>query len=295
MISRYIAILVSFIGIVSAVVLATKMSQPVPPTPIFAEPAKNPYQSAISASGLIEAVRENVAIGAPASGVIQQIHADVCQMVQRGDPLFCLDCRELRAEERVKQARVSVSCAKLLRLQDQLDRLKSIQDPRAVSMNEVRTKENDVLVAESELEEARSELYFVQTKLENLTVRSPQDGIVLQRRVKEGEFVAQNGLPAFIIGDISELQIRADIDEQNASWLTEGTKAYAFPKNRPDKAIPLKFVRIDPFVIPKKSLTGLGDERVDTRVLQVIYTLEPPKDFKLYIGQQVDVFIENEA
>ena len=54
----------------------------------------------------------------------------------------------------------------------------------------------------------------------------------------------------------------------------------------------LRFVRIDPFVVPKKSLTGESAERVDTRVLQIIYQLDKPVDRPLYVGQQVDVFIE---
>jgi HlyD family secretion protein len=44
-------------------------------------------------------------------------------------------------------------------------------------------------------------------------------------------------------------------------------------------------------VIPKKSLTGDSTERVDTRVLQVLYTFDPG-DKPIYLGQQMDVFIE---
>ena len=46
------------------------------------------------------------------------------------------------------------------------------------------------------------------------------------------------------------------------------------------------------YIIPKMSLTGASTERVDTRVLQVIYSLTRPQDPPLYVGQQVDVFIE---
>ena len=53
----------------------------------------------------------------------------------------------------------------------------------------------------------------------------------------------------------------------------------------------LRFVRVEPFVIPKKSLTGDNTERVDTRVLQVIYAVEDTTR-RLFVGQQVDVFVE---
>ena len=47
----------------------------------------------------------------------------------------------------------------------------------------------------------------------------------------------------------------------------------------------------EPYVIPKRSLTGGNTERVDTRVLQVIYAVENP-DARLFVGQQIDAFIE---
>jgi hypothetical protein len=53
----------------------------------------------------------------------------------------------------------------------------------------------------------------------------------------------------------------------------------------------LQFERVEPYVIPKKSLTGDNTERVDTRVLQVIYAVNV-SEMPLYVGQQVDVFIE---
>ena len=50
-------------------------------------------------------------------------------------------------------------------------------------------------------------------------------------------------------------------------------------------------MRFEPFVLPKKSLTGDSTERVDTRVLQVIYRVQRG-DLRLFVGQQMDVFID---
>jgi multidrug resistance efflux pump len=130
--------------------------------------------------------------------------------------------------------------------------------------------------------------------LEELTVRAPIDGVVLQKNMNAGEYlqVSDHLTPPLILGNKTLLQVKADIDEQNASYMTEGAAAVACPKNRPDFHIPLKFVRVEPYVIPKRSLTGSSREKVDTRVLQVVYTFEPPQDISLYVGQQVDVFIQ---
>ena len=48
-------------------------------------------------------------------------------------------------------------------------------------------------------------------------------------------------------------------------------------------------MRVEPYVVPKRSLTGESTERVDTRVLQVLYAIETAGR-RLYVGQQLDVF-----
>ena len=54
---------------------------------------------------------------------------------------------------------------------------------------------------------------------------------------------------------------------------------------------PITFVRFEPLVVPKQSLTGASTERVDTRVLQAVYRIEGA-EFPLFVGQQMDVFID---
>src|SRR5262249_60423831 len=53
---------------------------------------------------------------------------------------------------------------------------------------------------------------------------------------------------------------------------------------------PSTLARFEPYVLPKKSLTGDTTERVDMRVLQAIYEFVPSQ-FPAFVGQQVDVFI----
>ena len=295
MIRNYLVASLAAIGLISAIFLSVKMATPVPATPLVVSPVKNPFKDSLSAAGIIEAVNDHVAIGPSAPGVITHIYKSVGQTVSKGEPLLCLDTRELCAEEEIQQAKVEAAQIRLAYVQDQLNRLKSVQDPRAISQNELKTKEFEILAASSELKAALAELHWIQIRIEKMTLLAPQKGVIIQRKAKVGEYLAVEGKESsFIIGDLSQLQIRADIDEQNASLFAPKGQAFAFPKNNPDKSIPLQFVRIEPYVIPKKSLTGLGEEKVDTRVLQVIYTLEVPTDFTLYVGQQVDVFIDRE-
>jgi hypothetical protein len=87
------------------------------------------------------------------------------------------------------------------------------------------------------------------------------------------------------------VHIRVDVDEHDIPRFQKGATAVASPRGHPQAAYPLRYERVEPFVVPKKSLTGDNTERVDTRVLQVIYVLET-KDRPVYVGQQMDVFID---
>ena len=288
---RNILIAIATLGILSCIVLIKVIASTKTPPPPPENPAVNPYTRSIAASGIVEALQENVLLGAPSAGLVLEIYVEVGKKVKMGDPLFKLDTRELEADLLVQKADVEVQKATVNRLKDQLARLESVKDPRAISVDEVKTRVNDVHVSQTLLTKSIEQAKKTESLIERLTVRAPRDGVVLQIDLRAGEYVQPNQT-GIVLGNLDKMQVRLDIDEQNASRFDPSQPAFAFPKNNTDLKIPLKFDHIEPYVIPKKSLTGASDERVDTRVLQVIYTFEQPDNFNLYVGQQVDAFIE---
>lgn len=268
------------------------LNAPPPPRAETRSPAINPYKEVIAASGIVESVDKNIAVGVPQSGLVTKVFVKVSDHVLQNDPLFELDTRELRAQLLEQKANVKVKEATLVRLQDQLLRLQSVKDPRAVSQEDVKTRQNDVKVAEAELNAAKALVAQTLKLIERLTVKASKAGQILQSNIRDGEYISTSQeTPAILLGDIDHLQVRVDIDEQNASRFSPDLPAVAFLKNNTEYSIPLKFDRIEPYVIPKKSLTGATDERVDTRVLQVIYSFTAPTNYRVFVGQQVDVFI----
>jgi RND family efflux transporter MFP subunit len=283
-------------GIGATAVMASRMSSTPVETPPPIEPSPKPYEISVAASGIVEAMSDNVAIGVTDAGLVTKVHVKVWDSVKEGQPLFTLDDRETRAQLAVNEANESVAQAMLRRLEDQLARFKNVNDPRAVSQDEVRTKENDVAVAVAQLEAARAQVAQNKVCLERKTVLAPRTGTILQVNVRAGEYAstAPKNAPV-VLGDVEHLQVRADVDEQNASRLQHGQTATAYLKGDTTKPIELRFVRIEPYVVPKTSLTGASTERVDTRVLQVIYSFERPQNRPVYVGQQVDLFVNSEV
>ncbi len=118
---------------------------------------------------------------------------------------------------------------------------------------------------------------------------------MLQVNVRPGEYVGATAGPALIVlGSVTQLHVRVDIDEYDIPRFVTDAPARATLKGQPTDFFPLKFVRIEPYVVPKKSLTGDNTERVDTRVLQVIYAIDTTGK-RLFVGQQLDVFIDASA
>lgn len=284
---------------------AEKQMPPPGDPPIM--PPQKPFVESVAATGILESLSENVAIGVPLPGLITEVMVKVNDKVKKDQVLLKLDDRDLRAEElslkaqqKISEAQITVSEAQLAKLQSQLERLISVTDTRAVSRDDLENRKQDVAVAQAQVAAAKAQLAASETSLqrislliERLTVKAPRDGTIIQINSRAGEYAATSPkTPAMILGDIDRLQVRADIDEQNAIRIREGQKAYGYLKGDPSVTFPLEFIRLEPYVIPKTSLTGSSTERVDTRVLQVIYSLTRPSDPPLYVGQQVDVFIE---
>lgn len=154
----------------------------------------------------------------------------------------------------------------------------------------------DVEVARQQVTAAQAQVEQVQTDLERLTVRALVDGEVLQVNVRPGEFVGvmpgQSGQACIVLGNVERLHVRVSIDEHDIPRFQPGMKAKALLKGTAGVVYPLSFVRVEPFVVPKKSLTGENTERVDTRVLQLIYSVDKQPQ-RLYVGQQLDVFLDH--
>ena len=192
-----------------------------------------------------------------------------------------------------QQAAVQVAEATVEQMTNQLALATALTDSRALSQQELLNRRDAVAVAAAKLTQSRADLQAAQTDFERLTVRAPVDGEVLQLKVHLGEF-AQTGIlaqPLILLGNVDSLNIRVDVDENDAWRLKAGAAAEASLRGNRDIKTRLNFVRFEPYVIAKTSLTGDTTERVDTRVLQVIYTFARG-DLPIFVGQQMDVFIE---
>ena len=286
------------IAILAAVfVIRTVIAGSVPP-PVAApvvEPARSPYPRFVAGSGIIEATNGNIAIAAPMPGIIKQVLVSVGDPVTVGQPLFSLDDREPLAQLEVAEAQLEKAQATLADAETQLSIYQSVQDARAITKGELLKRESAVTVAKAGVAQAQASIDEMKTTLDRMTVRSPLNGSVLQSKARVGEFAPASVLttPLMVVGITSPLEVRVDVDENDAWRVKSGAPATAVLRGNTQVSFPLTFEHFEPYVIPKRSLTGESTERVDTRVLQVMYSFERGT-LPVYVGQLVDVFIEAE-
>jgi multidrug resistance efflux pump len=218
-------------------------------------------------------------------------------------------------------ARVKAAAADSARLRDQYERSRRLVSGGSITKEEHITRqltyeasihelaqaqaEHDLLkagawkpdieIAQAAIDEARANVEQTQTEIARATVVAPLDGVVLQVNVRPGERVSEQDKGALVVlGDTSTFHVRVDIDERDIARFRPGAPAKAYPRGETAHELTMRFARVEPFVVPKRSLTGDNTERVDTRVLQVLYAIEQPQH-SVYAGQQLDVFIDGSS
>ncbi len=306
---KYTLPILAAAGFLFASYTVVNSNKPVPIAPALVEPASAPFQNFIAGAGIIEPKNENIAIGSPLARLVSKVVVKVGDKISTGTPLFYLDDRENQAELAMKKADLAkakadvlVAKANVADTQSLFDLANAVSDSdsRAISGEEVLKRRNALAVAKAKLEsanafveQAQAAILQTETTLDRLIVRAPIDGDVLQVNVRAGEFATAGALskPLLILGDLKTLHVRVDIDENDAWRFDKNSKAVAYLRGNRQFKVDLQLAYVEPFVVPKKSLTGDSTERVDTRVLQALYQFNP-KDLTAYVGQQMDVFIE---
>ncbi|HUL42283.1 MAG TPA: biotin/lipoyl-binding protein [Burkholderiales bacterium] len=230
----------------------------------------------------------------------------------------------------VSEAQVVLARANLKTAKDQLDKQRESYElePKSVSKDTLDNAINAVEVAKANLEVAEKQLeltkagawiYDIENQekqynalskaylassalLAKYTIRAPMDGVVLAIKAAVGSYVSPQGAygtytedfnPVVVMGSAQAyLEVRCYIDEILVHRLPQGAEMKATMLIRGTNiSIPLEYLRAQPYVSPKIELSNQRQERVDVRVLPLIFRFKKPDNVNLYPGQLVDVYV----
>ncbi|MDA8391182.1 MAG: biotin/lipoyl-binding protein [Gammaproteobacteria bacterium] len=206
-------------------------------------------------------------------------------------------------------------------------------NPQAVSLLALKNAENSTRVALENLRVARAQynltkagawIYDIRNQqaiyeaakktyasnralLRQYIVRAPVGGRILRINVTNGSYASPQGVygtytqgmnPAVVMGRRDGyMQVRAYLDEILVPRLPSpgDIRAEMFIRGFSHVGIPLQFVRIQPYVTPKVELSNQRTEKVDVRVLPIIFRFKIPSRLTLFPGELVDVYIGTKA
>lgn len=306
MIHKYLLPILAVLGALLGLFIVFKTQKHPPTPPILFPPPQSPYTHSIAGTGIVEASSQNIAIGTPFNEIVTKVYVTESDYIKEGDPLFQLDIRTFEAQVAAAEASLQQAIVMLEDKKKQFSFFEALKDTRAVRQLVYQQAYYAVLEAEENVKVAQANLDVAKTNIEKSLIRAPAEGEILQVNIHPGELAPVN--PFFssqaasqvaaqgsliLMGTVQPLQVRINIDADDAWRYKKGSPATAFVRGNSNIHFPLDFVRIQPYIIPKSSFTGETTERVDTRVLQVLYSFNK-EDLPIYTGQILDIYIESE-
>lgn len=224
-------------------------------------PWRGPALEAVYATGVVEAVYP-ARIGSTVPGRITGLAALEGDTIRAGQVVATLDDRQARQ-------RVQDAAARLITAERDLARTRELitRGDRSVQQLEHAVQDRD---------QAAAAVQLMVHQLDEYTIRSPLDAVVMKRPVEPGETVAANAT-LYEVASTARLRVAADVDERDIPQVRMGApvaiRGDAFPK--------------EAFTAAVTNIRHEGETA--TRTFRVEAAL--PADTKLLIGMTVDVNI----
>lgn len=250
-----------------------------------------PFKNFVAGVGIVEAKDKNIVLSSLKSGIIKKVFVHTGDSIKKGALLFTLDDSALVHQITVAKQALILAKMKLKVANDQLDIIKKTKkiSSQMVTNEKYESKEDNVEVAKKALLLAQTKVEMLEKNRALYKVYAPIDGYVLVSTLNVGAFFSQNS-KQLIIGK-KAFNLRVFVNEYDIWKFEPNTKAIAFVRGHPEMKVQLHYLYTVPYVVAKTNLTGKSTERTDTRVLQVVYGVTKT-DFPLFVGEQLDVFIE---
>ncbi len=276
--------------LVFTLVSVTKSRIPQPRDATIAPPSA-PFHHKIAGLGIVESETRNINVGSHTPGVVSKIHVHEGDMVLKGDQLFSIDDSEIKAELNHAKAKLSIAQINYEDLSHHLNLFEGIKDKRAISYSDLSAKRFAAKKAHAQMVEAKTHLKVVESRFNKLTVKSPVEGHILQINAKLGEFLNNNTATPIIVGHLGNMRVRVEIDETDIQRVDQDAQAVGILRGNTEIKIPLKFLKYSPYIMPKLNLSNRVSEKIDTRVIELLYSFDNSK-INAFPGQRMDVFIE---
>ncbi len=212
------------------------------------------------ATGNVEPVRK-VEVKSKASGEILRLHVDIGDEVQPGALLAEVDPRDVRNASDQAEADLEVAQARLDIAQAQLTRSEGLLASGVISVQEHESKNLEYANSVANFVKATTNHELAQLRLQDVTIRAPMAGTILEKNVEEGQVIqsaSQNvsgGTVLLVMANLAEMQVRTLVDETDMGEIRDGMHTTVTVEAYPDRPFVGEVEKIEPQAVVQQNVT----------------------------------------
>jgi RND family efflux transporter MFP subunit len=201
-------------------------------------------------------------ISAEVSAVVLSVHADIGQVVAKGDLLLELNPIDYQLNLKQAEANLASSQARLSQAKAKLNRARRLGDKQYISADELLERETDVMVSEAQIQGDEVAVSIAGRNLEKCSIKAPFDGVVGKRMAQVGSFV-RNGDPLIGVTQVDQYELDARIPDSQADEVRNtGMKRF---ESR-GQSWPVELLRLSPVI----------ESEGRTRQARFVFTADAP-------------------
>ena len=173
----------------------------------------NLFANQLELSGTVISDNEKI-ITSRNMGYIKNVYVSEGSKVKKGDLLYEIDSSNIDSSKKEVLLNLEILKNQSKNIELNHNRYKRLQEQDLVSKYDVEQLELNLLNTKNMISITNAKLKEIDTQYDYLKIKAPNDGLIIKKSIKAGE-MAMPSMPAFILTDLSNLLIKADISETN--------------------------------------------------------------------------------
>jgi HlyD family secretion protein len=212
------------------------------------------------ASGEVEPIR-TVEVKSKAGGEVLRVHVETGDYVQAGTLLAEIDPRDVQNALDQAEADLASAQVQLRTARAQRQRVESLRESEIVTQDEYESAVNAEAAAQTALVRASTNARLARERSRDVTIRAPISGTIITRAVEPGTIIASatgnisGGTSLFTMADLSEIQVRARVDETDIGKVRPGQEARVTVEAYAGQTFRGTVLKVEPMAVVEQNVT----------------------------------------
>jgi len=243
-------------------------------------PGASQAGAVLTGSGYVVTGDRYISLGVRVPGRIEEYLVDEGEDVKMGQPLVRLDDRNYAAALQEARASLHLARANLDLRRKEMTRAQELHDRNVASLADLDVKQNQLRVAEAEIERLVARIRQLEIDLEDTVLRAPANGVVLEKFKEVGEIAVPGGFAGsgelIRLANLDEMRAEIDVNESDLSKIEIGQPAEVVPDAYTDRRYRASVVKLYPQINRQK-----GTLKVEVKILEPDEKLRPDMSVRI--------------